>query len=175
MDTRIEQAVLEDVPALLQLVNNAYRGDASRKGWTTEADLIAGDIRTTAQDIESLINNPGSVILKCVNNQNQIVGCVNLQQHEEKIYLGMLSVSPELQGGGTGKQLLAAAEAYAKQVHCKAIYMTVISVRNELINWYLRHGYFKTGETKPFVEDSTSGKHLQPLEFLVLEKQVSPD
>jgi ribosomal protein S18 acetylase RimI-like enzyme len=50
--------------------------------------------------------------------------------------------------------------------------MTVISVRTELIAWYKRHGYQETGEIQPFIEDAISGKHLQPLEFLFLEKRL---
>ncbi len=100
------------------------------------------------------------------------MGCVNLQQHGEKLYLGMFSVSPHLQGGGIGKQLLQAAEAYAKSVHCTAIYMAVISVRTELIQWYQRHGYKDTGERKCFKEDDLTGTHLQPLAFMTMEKRM---
>ena len=84
----------------------------------------------------------------------------------------MFSVSPQLQGGGIGKQLLQAAEEFALDVNFTAIYMSVISVRTELINWYKRHGYVETGERKPFVEDGLTGKHLQPLEFMTLEKTL---
>jgi len=100
------------------------------------------------------------------------MGCVNLQQHDDKVYLGMLSVSPQLQGAGIGKKLLKAAEEYTLQVNGKAVYMTVISVRTELINWYERYGYKDTGERKPFTEDGVSGTHLQPLEFMVMEKLI---
>jgi ribosomal protein S18 acetylase RimI-like enzyme len=78
---------------------------------------------------------------------------------------------PALQGGGIGKSLLQAAEEYALHVSCHIIYMSVISVRTELINWYKRHGYVDTGIRKPFVEDDITGKHLRPLEFMMLEKQ----
>jgi ribosomal protein S18 acetylase RimI-like enzyme len=112
------------------------------------------------------------VILKYTDAEKGLIGCVNLQQHEGKIYLGMIGVSPALQGGGIGKKLLQASEEYAASVDCSTIYMTVISVRNELIDWYKRHGYIDTGERKPFYEDSVTGKHLQQLEFIVMEKKV---
>ena len=82
----------------------------------------------------------------------------------------MLSVCPQLQGGGIGKQILQAAEEYGRGLKKKAIYMSVISLRTELISWYMRHGYADTGERKPFIEDSLTGKHLQPLEFMIMEK-----
>ena len=84
----------------------------------------------------------------------------------------MFSVSPQLQGGGIGKKLLQAAEEYGRHLQMKAIYMSVISRRTELINWYMRHGYADTGERKPFIEDGITGKHLKPLEFMILEKPL---
>jgi ribosomal protein S18 acetylase RimI-like enzyme len=84
----------------------------------------------------------------------------------------MLTVSPEVQAQGIGKQLLHSAESYAKKIHCSAIVMTVISVRHELIAWYERNGYYATGETKPFPNDPKFGKPTQPLEFIVLKKNI---
>lgn len=85
----------------------------------------------------------------------------------------MLTVSPELQAKGIGKQLLAAAESMAKSEGCKTIQMTVISVRKELIAWYERHGYAATGETAPFPTDPKFGLPKQSLAFIVLEKQMA--
>lgn len=86
------------------------------------------------------------------------------------MYLGLLTVSPEIQARGIGKLLLQAAADYAKQLQLKSICITVISVRTELIAWYERHGYQKTGETKPFPADHTLVIPKQPLELLVMEK-----
>ncbi len=84
----------------------------------------------------------------------------------------MFSVSPQKQGAGIGKKILLVSEEYAKYLSCTIIYMSVISLRIELINWYKRYGYKDTGERKPFVEDSLTGKHLQPLEFMIMEKVI---
>jgi len=169
----ISVATIADAAAVTSLLNSAYRGESSKQGWTTEAHLIAGNVRTKESSVKEVIQQPGSVMLKYTNEQGELTGCVNLQQNGDKIYLGMLSVSPQLQGAGIGKQLLKAAEEYALQVDCKAVYMTVISVRTELINWYERYGYKDTGERKPFAEDGESGTHLQTLEFMVMEKAIS--
>lgn len=170
-DTNISTATVADIPAIIALLNSAYRGEGSKQGWTTEAHLIAGETRTDENSVREVIEKEGSVLLKYTNGQ-QLTGCVNLQHHGNKVYLGMFAVSPQLQGGGIGKKLLNAAEEYAKQAGAQAIYMTVISVRTELIDWYKRHGYTDTGEKKSFEEDGVSGKHLQQLEFIVLEKPV---
>jgi ribosomal protein S18 acetylase RimI-like enzyme len=120
-----------------------------------------------------VIRKPGSVVLKYTNEKNQLIGCVNLQQQGDRLYLGMFSVSPEAQGGGIGKKILLAAEQHALNEGCRSIFMQVISVRDELIHWYIRHGYQDKGERKPFNEDGLTGKHLQPLEFMILEKYIS--
>lgn len=172
-DKQISIAGKTDIPALVNLLNRAYRGDDSKQGWTTEAHLIAGDVRTDESSVKNVIEEAGSVMLKYTDDEGTIIGCVNLQQHGQKIYLGMFAVSPQLQGGGVGKKMLQAAEEYARQKKCSAIYMTVISVRAELIDWYKRHGYADTGNKKSFEEDGVSGKHLQQLEFIVLEKPVA--
>lgn len=165
-------AAWADIVAIKDLLNHAYRGEGSKQGWTTEADLIAGNVRTDESTLQRVMKQDGSVFLIYSDDEQKITGCVNLQQHGDKLYLGMFSVSPGLQGGGIGKQLLKAAEEYAAHVQCIAIYMTVISVRTELIDWYKRHGYIDMGERKPFIEDGLTGKHLQALEFMVLEKPL---
>lgn len=163
-------ATIADIPAINKLLNTAYRGETSKQGWTTEADLIAGDTRADENLLLDVMNKPGSVFLIYKNEAQSVTGCVNLQKQESRIYLGMFAVSPWLQGGGIGKKLLQAAEKYAWHVKCQTIFMSVISIRIELIDWYKRHGYADTGERKPFTEDGITGKHLQPLEFMVMEK-----
>jgi ribosomal protein S18 acetylase RimI-like enzyme len=167
----ITRATATDADALDRLVNSAYRGEESKKGWTTEADLLDGT-RIDAEALRDLIARPGTVVLM-YKEDHELLGCVELRKDYDRLYLGMLSVRPATQGRGVGKALLKAAEDHARTVGCKAIYMTVISGRGELINWYLRHGYLLTGERKPFVvPDVRWGIPKQPLEFVVLEKQV---
>jgi ribosomal protein S18 acetylase RimI-like enzyme len=171
-NSNIVLAVPADVSAIKDLLNIAYRGESSKQGWTTEANLISGDTRTDEAMTAEVMQQVGSVFLIYKDRQQKIIGCVNLQQHDDKIYLGMFSVSPQLQGGGIGKKLLQAAEEYGHHLHKKSIYMSVISLRTELINWYIRQGYADNGERKPFVEDVITGKHLRPLQFMIMEKAL---
>jgi ribosomal protein S18 acetylase RimI-like enzyme len=168
----ITPASIQDIPSLLLLLNNAYRGEESKKGWTTEADLLLGEQRTDEVSLLKLFNTPNAVFLK-YEEDGKIKGCVFLHKKEKRLYLGMLSVSPVLQGKGIGRQLLDAAAIHAKQQGCDSIYMTVISVRHELIAWYERHGYRDTGERQPFPVDHNFGEPTQTLEFCILEKQIS--
>jgi ribosomal protein S18 acetylase RimI-like enzyme len=169
----IHIATAADIDPIKQLLNSAYRGESSKQGWTTEALLIEGDVRTDNANLLEVMEKPGSILLKYVTHPDGLVGCVNLQQQGPKIYLGMFCVSPYLQGKGIGKKILLAAEAYAKYLGCGSIYMSVISVRGELIEWYQRQGYIDTGQRKAFTEDGLTGKHRQPLEFIILEKRIA--
>ncbi|HOZ67990.1 MAG TPA: GNAT family N-acetyltransferase [Chitinophagaceae bacterium] len=171
-DPHIGFAGTTDIPAIMELLNSAYRGESSRKGWTTEADLIAGNVRTDEQNLTDVMAIPGSVFLKYTNEDGQLQGCVNLQVQDQRVYLGMFSVHPGLQGTGIGKIILRSAEEFALSRDCTRIYMSVISVRAELIAWYQRHGYADTGERKAFKEDGLTGKHLRELEFMTLEKPL---
>jgi ribosomal protein S18 acetylase RimI-like enzyme len=162
-------AISADIPEMVKLVNSAYRGESSKKGWTTEADLLDG-IRTDEDSLKEMMEKPGAAFLKFVDENNNIVGSVYLQKQELKLYLGMLTVSPEIQATGIGKQLLKASEEYAKSIGCSSVIMTVISVRKELIEWYKRHGYKNTGKTEPFPTDVKFGIPKQQLEFIVMEK-----
>lgn len=167
----ITPAALEDVTALEKLVNTAYRGETSKLGWTTEANLLQ-DKRITADKLYETINNKENTILKFTADST-IIGCVLLVNKGNKLYLGMLTVSPELQNSGIGKKLLQKAEEHALSLNLPKIVMTVISIREELIAWYNRHGFIDTGIREPFPLNGTDAVISQPLEFIVLEKNVA--
>ena len=119
---QILPATEADITVLNQLVNSAYRGDSSRRGWTTEADLLDG-IRTDEPQLLATIQNPAITILKYVQD-GELAGCVSLENKGNALYLGMVTVSPDIQAQGIGKQLLQAAEAYALAQECRKITMT---------------------------------------------------
>lgn len=167
----ISIATLEDLLPLISLINSAYRGESAKQGWTTESDLIGG-LRTDEPHLTEIMTAPDTTFLKYVDENGTIIGCVRLQQQADKLYLGMLTVSPTLQAKGIGKQLLQAADEHARRENCRAIFMTVFSVRPELIAWYERHGYHKTGEIIPYHPNEKFEIATQELEFLVLEKVV---
>jgi ribosomal protein S18 acetylase RimI-like enzyme len=166
------QAAAPDVAAIVALVNSAYRGDSSRVGWTTEADLLDGQ-RTDAGEIASLIAAPGSMILLCLNGP-ELIGSVHLQQAPEGAYLGMFTVRPSLQGRGIGRRFLAAAERLAREEWGVArALMTVITRRQELIAYYERRGYRRTGRLKDFPSDPRFGiPRVAGLQLEVLEKTL---
>ncbi|MBB6499186.1 GNAT family N-acetyltransferase [Pedobacter cryoconitis] len=167
----ITKATPADIPALNILVNSAYRGEESKKGWTTEADLLGG-IRIDEEMLHENFSNETVSILKYTDDEGQILGSVYLEIKADELYLGMFSVSPVLQNKGIGKALLEEAEVFAKEWNCRKITMTVIRARKELISWYERRGYTFTGEIQPFAGVGRFGEPKQELELIVMEKAV---
>jgi ribosomal protein S18 acetylase RimI-like enzyme len=142
-------ATTADIPAIVALVESAYRGDASRAGWTTEADLLDGQ-RIDVQGVAEVIAKPDSRVLLGESDGTLFV-CAHIEKQGEACYFGMFSVRPDLQGGGIGKRMLDEAGRIAReQWQCTRIEMTVISVRDDLIGWYERRGFRRTAVFKPF-------------------------
>ncbi|MET9671436.1 GNAT family N-acetyltransferase [Streptomyces sp. NPDC006475] len=142
-------AVAADTPALVGLIESAYRGDTSRTGWTTEADILGGR-RTDPEGVREVIESPGSRLL-VVERDGELIACCQLEHRGEAAYFGMFAVRPKLQGEGLGRMVIAQAERSARQMWgVREMHMTVISVRDELIAWYERRGYRRTGELTPF-------------------------
>jgi predicted N-acetyltransferase YhbS len=169
-----DRATVGDIEALHALVESAYRGDSARRGWTHEADLLGGQ-RTDAEALREIIAADNQVIL-LAKDRNCTTGCVQLSRVGDGLaYLGLLTVDPDLQTGGLGKQLLAESERFVRDHwQTKAIEMTVIRQRMDLIAYYERRGYVRTGELRPFPHgDSRFGLPKSPeLEFAVLRKPV---
>lgn len=166
-------ATLDDVPALVDLVESAYRGEISRKGWTTEADMLAGR-RTGPDDIEACIGNPQGGIL-VLEEDGVILACANVAIEDGAGYFGMFSVTPALQGAGIGKRLLDEAERIVRDEWKRPLMrMTVIDIRDELIAFYGRRGYVRTGIKKPFpYGDERFGIPLRDdLQFEILQKSL---
>ncbi|MET8244197.1 GNAT family N-acetyltransferase [Streptomyces sp. NPDC005202] len=138
-----------DVDTLVALIESAYRGDASRAGWTTEADILQGQ-RTDPEGVLAVIKSPDSRLLT-VERDGRVVACCQLEHRGDHAYFGMFAVSPTLQGGGLGKLVIAEAERQARETWgVTEMRMTVISVRDDLIAWYERRGYRRTGRMTPF-------------------------
>ena len=167
-------ATLADVPALVALINHAYRGPASPQAWTTETHLLEGP-RISEGHVLEMVAATGTTqaTLLTYMNGDLLQGCVYLEAKGAQLYLGTLAVAPEAQARGVGRQLLAAAEAYAQQYGCTTIKITVLSARPELLAWYERHGYARTGVAEPFPATTAFGRPRQPLTLLELVKPVA--
>ena len=167
----IRPATAEDVDALLELIHAAYRGAGGRTGWTTEAELIAGP-RTTRQLLAADLADPSITLL--VAGAHEGCAAVTHRAGEPTASFGMFAVRPGRQGSGLGKAVLAAAEEHARCGGATTMEMCVIDRRPELIAWYERRGYERTGETRPFPygEPGVGFPHADDLHFAVLTKAL---
>lgn len=163
----------KDAQDVVELVESAYRGDASRIGWTTEADILDGQ-RTDLSGVTEIIGDPKSRLVLAYDMQ-QLVGCVHVKREADSAYIGMFAIRPDKQARGIGRCLLDHAEQCAKSVFgLLKTHMTVIIQREELIRWYERRGYCRTARREPFpYGDPRFGLPKRPdLEFIVLVRDL---
>jgi len=166
-------ATVADIPAIDELVTSAYRGEASRAGWTTEADLLDGN-RIAPEVLQADIERPRSRVL-LAHRDGALVACAHVAVEDGAGYFGMFAVRPTLQRGGLGRAVLAEAERIAREEWGMAtMRMTVIDLREELMAWYERRGYRRTGVKKPFpaVDPRFGIPKRDDLRFEVMEKPL---
>ncbi|MHB1301518.1 MAG: GNAT family N-acetyltransferase [Burkholderiales bacterium] len=170
--TEIRYGVKADAGEIASLVNSAYRGESGKCGWTTEADHLGGQ-RTDTGEVSRLIESVGSFFLLCIE-AGTLVGVIHLEQCGEDAKLGMLAVRPDRQGSGFGRRLLIEAERTAvKAFGAGKIKMAVLTFRTELIAYYKRRGYSRTGHFEDFPADPKFGiPKVSGLRFEWLEKPV---
>jgi ribosomal protein S18 acetylase RimI-like enzyme len=166
-------ATAADIPALVPLVTSAYRGDVSRQGWTTEADILDGN-RIDPEVLRGDIERPRSQVI-VASRDGRMLACAHVCEQEGAGYFGMFAVDPTLQNAGIGREVLAEAERIVRdEFRLPTMRMTVIDLREELIAWYERRGYRRTGIKKPFpATDPRFGlPKRDDLRFEVLEKAL---
>jgi len=174
-ETTLRLATPADAAQLQPLVHRAYRGETARRGWTHEADLLDGN-RIDVDSVAAIIADPAQAVV-VAERKDALVGCVQVAgKGGDLAYLGMLSVEPELQAAGLGRVLVREAERVAvARFGAARMEMTVIVQRVELIAWYERLGYVRTGETRPFpATDPRFGlPKREDLAFAVLERRLA--
>lgn len=169
----IAPATVSDAPELCRVINAAYRAEGGLTGWTHEVELFGYAPRMDEPKLRDIMGSGSSTFYKCVDQRGAVIGSVHLERQGSRMYLGLLSVLPTIQNQGIGKLLLEAGERYAVAQRSNAVRMTVISIRSELIAWYERHGYKRTGETVPFPKAERTRTTPPDLQFIVLEKPLA--
>ena len=165
-------ATIIDIPTLTSLLNRSYRGENSRAGWTTEADLLSGK-RIDETGLLQLLNDPDSLIL-IVQSDETILATIHVHREVDNVLFGLFAVEPTLQNKGVGKELLAYAESEAHKLwEINTGVMEVITHREELIAYYERRGYLRTGEMIAFPESDLWDRQVDSLELAVLSKRLN--
>ena len=168
---KFQHATIDDISALTSLINRSYRGESSRGGWTTEADLLSGK-RIDETGLTQLLNDPDSLIL-IARSDETILATIHAHRENDTVHFGLFAVEPTSQGRGIGKALLSYAESEAQnQWGVNTAVMEVITQRSELIEYYERRGFVRTGEMIPFPESGLWKREVDFLEMAVLRKRL---
>ncbi len=164
-------ATTNDTTTLTSLLNRSYRCDSSRAGWTTEADLLSGK-RINEAGLTQLLNDPESQIL-IAHAEESILATIHAHHEADTVHFGLFAVEPSLQGGGIGKKLLEYAESEAiRKWGVNTAIMEVITHRSELIEYYKRRGYVRSGEMIAFPESDLWDQKVKFLQLEVLRKNL---
>ncbi len=173
-DIRIAEP--RDAGALVELVNSVYRGETSRAGWTTEADLLDGQRTDLAALDEFLGRSRHDALMLVGEHADQLIACLQLERHGDDAHLGMLSVAARQQDRGIGRHMIAAAERYARDSwQARTVTLSVIHLRHELIGWYQRCGFTLTSERDefPYGNPRFGLPKREDLWFVILRKDLS--
>lgn len=169
---KVRPAALSDIYAIERLTNSAYRSTEGVQGWTNEGHLLEGN-RTDLAHLQELIDTPDSQILLCYLPNDELVGSVHLELNDDHIYFGMLAVDPQHQSKGVGRHILQAVKELAISKGLHSIKLTVLSTRQELIDWYKRLGFVIVSENIPFPNTERFGKPKMPLLLVEMEWKLS--
>jgi len=176
-------AVEADVSPLVALIERAYRGPETAGSWVSESHLLKGP-RTSNAEISELIAQSDSRFLIAERN-GRILGCCLIQRlgttecssadiGKGSAYFGMFAIDPTDHSTGLGKQILAEAERRVRDLwRSSSMVMTVINVREQLIEYYKRRGYTLTGATMPFPFSETSGEVTRDFHLVEMKKDLA--
>ena len=167
----IRKASLDDLAAIVDLVNIAYRSKEIQ-GWTSESDIVVGD-RIDHEQLKQLIHMKNSFIFLDLNVDKSIIGTVHLQVEQGVGYIGLLTTHPKIQNRGIGKILLQYAEDYCfKNYGINSFEISVLSTRVELIDFYERRGYRFTGQVDSYPIEKKVGTPLMDIQILYFKKII---
>ena len=156
MTPTLRRAELRDAQPILSLINAAFR--------IAEEFFVDGN-RISIEGVHEHFES-GEFLL--AEEEENLVGCVYLEQRGDHTYLGLLSVDPTIQRGGLGSQVLAGAEEYCRMRGSKFMDISVVSLREELLPFYSKRGYVETG-TSPFPPEV---KLKLPCHFINMSKDL---
>ncbi|KAH7157808.1 acyl-CoA N-acyltransferase [Dactylonectria estremocensis] len=173
-DLQFRIATPDDAAQVQALVEAAFRAEDSRPDWTADMKL-GSSFRIGVETILSQITKPDSAILMATDGNGALVGSVEVSRRDDLARVSMLAVDLRRQQGGLGRQVLAHAEDYCLRtwgVH--RIGLNALSTREQLISWYMRRGYQKTGKSSPFPNERLGELELsEDLHFVELEKDLN--
>lgn len=177
-DFEFRLAKKRDIPDLALLINRAYR-ENHKNSWSNESRIVVGDRINQAQLINLIVpekeqrNNTRLMVAEFkIDDQTEIFGCILIEFNQNTAEIGTFCIAPRWQNLKYGHQLLSKAEMYALKINPElySYEMWVLNVRHELIDFYLRRAYVKTGRISSYPVDAGVGEPLIELHLIHLQK-----
>lgn len=157
---KLRWATEADAKEVMRIINAAFR--------PAEMFFVEGD-RVTLEEVHGYLERGRFLIAE---DTNAVRGCVYLEERSnERTYLGLLSVDPEIQRGGIGSLLMEAAEQDCRIRKSRHIDILVVNLRANLPAFYGNRGYTETG-TSPFPTNVTTK---MPCHFINMSKELYPE
>ncbi len=152
----VRRAHADDSPAIAALVNRAYQ---------VESFFVDGE-RTNAAEIAEMSRTGAFLVLE--QARGELAAAVFVDSHGDSAYIGMLSVSPDMQGRGLGKRLVRIAEALGEAMGCSSVGLKIVNLREDLGRWYRSLGYEEVG-TSEYVRHRPVK---QPCHFIEMRRRL---
>ncbi|MFW1646964.1 GNAT family N-acetyltransferase [Acinetobacter nosocomialis] len=172
MNLNFRLAELSDIPLLVDLINHSYRAQQGRS-WTTEVEFVKGQ-RISQEQLTQQLKLSNSVLLVAEIDSSQIVACIGLTFQNNTVEIGTFCTDPQIQNMKVGRSVLEYAEQFAlqKTPELDSALMYVLNVRSELIAYYERRGYTKTGHVEPYPTEADVGIPLIPIKLIEMKKDL---
>jgi GNAT superfamily N-acetyltransferase len=151
------RATGDDIPMIVALLNAAFAMERA----------FVDRHRTSAEEIARALET--GVFFVMDGETDGLASCMYLEQRRDRIYLGMLAVSPTQQGRGLGRQMMVKAERHTASLGCRAIDIRIVDRRTELPPFYRSLGFVDNG-TEPFDDPLLT----QPAHFIRMTKELAP-
>jgi len=152
----IEQATLEDLPHLTELLTELF---------TIEGDFVPDPTRQT-RGLRMLLEQPNRGRIFVLKQNGQILGMINLlftistAEGGFVIILEDLIIKKDYRGHGLGTRLLNYAMEYARKKDFKRITLLTDQGNEEAHKFYKRHGFFESAmQPMRYVLSADSGTH----------------
>lgn len=105
---------------------------------------------------------------------SKLIACIGLTFENNQVEIGTFCTDPQVQNMRVGRSVLEYAEQYAlkEDPHLTNAVMYVLDVRSELIAYYERRGYVKTGNEQPYPVEANVGVPRVPIKLVEMKKDL---
>lgn len=95
------------------------------------------------QDIERKVSHSPELFLVAVNDQHELIASIMIGYDGHRANINYLAVSPDLQGQGLGKKLMAVAEQKLIALGCPKINLFVRATNTKVLDFYDRQDFHR--------------------------------